>query len=259
MKKLLILAVIAAVSPVAAGARATVIYNGGAPDQLNLWTASRGTGFEEAAESFTLSAGANTINDIHWWGGCPGIATSKPQTCPAGDFIISIHNDNGGLPGTVIFSDNVGNANQTATGATIIPTLNIVEYSYSTVIPDLTLTTGTPYWLGISNANFGAGNMPLVWGWETTDQSGVLAQRIFETWVSQGPGDLAFFLTGVPEPASLSLLGASLLGFAVARRRKTRVERPLWCRRLADQAAACAPNDACDDRQHIRRELISGG
>jgi hypothetical protein len=85
------------------------------------------------------------------------------------------------------------------------------------LIPGLTLTAGTIYWLGLSNATGGA-----KWAWETTDGVGDHAQRDFGDWIAP-PDDLAFYLTGtiaIPEPVSLALLGSSLLGFAIARRRK---------------------------------------
>ena len=100
----------------------------------------------------------------------------------------------------------------------------MVEYAYSTESHSpFGADTGTTYWVGISNSTgLGGGG----WAWETASggNGDGHAQFLSGTgWTAQGD-DLAFNLTSavaaVPEPASLALLGSSLLGFAVIRRRK---------------------------------------
>jgi len=214
MKKLLIVAALATASLLAPAARAAVIYNGGPPNEVSASVSAKGQ--QEAAESFTLSDGAHTLNDVHWWGIC------LESTCPAGNFTVSFYNDNGGLPGTLIESFALGNANQTATGSFLFGG-DSPEYAYSTEIPELILAPGTRYWLGISNLFSFDG----VWAWEWTNQGGVFASQaegLSGTWHAE-VWNLAFFLTGpvtaaVPEPASLALLGSSLLGFAAIKRSK---------------------------------------
>ena len=68
MKKLLTLAAISAASLVASAAHAAVIYDGGGPDQNTAYYAEASYPFTEAAKSFTLTVGANTVGDAHWWG-----------------------------------------------------------------------------------------------------------------------------------------------------------------------------------------------
>jgi PEP-CTERM motif len=145
------------------------------------------------------------------------------RTCPTSNFEIAFYINNGGIPGTLVKSYTVGNANQTATGITIDRV--VTEYSYSTDISALTLTPGTLYWLVIGNDLGPEGPNDGRWVWESTNGGG--DHLVFLTgtgWVVDTP-DLAFNLTisegaAIPEPASLALLGSSLLGFAVARRRK---------------------------------------
>jgi PEP-CTERM motif-containing protein len=210
-------------------ADAGIIFDNGGPDQNAAFFADTTSTYSIsiAADDFTLST-SSTISGVNWWGWCGSSGGGPNSSCPTGDFTLYFYNDSSGTPGTVIQSYSVGNANQTATSN--IPA-GYQEYSYSaTISPDLVLAAGT-YWLGISNTT----DPSYLWMWETSstsDPGGVYSycQAAPCTplgWELSGPtSDLAFNLTGptgqgsaVPEPASLAIIGAGLLGLAGLRRR----------------------------------------
>jgi len=201
-------------------ANAAVIYDNGGPNQTVIQFADASYFFTEAADEFTLAGGRNVVSDVHWFGGCvvnsEGTLTTGTN-CPTGDFTLHIYGDSGSnSPGALLATYNVGNANQTLTGLTIAARGGIPEYSYATTIPDLTLTPGTEYWLGISNST----STDLVWGWEVTTQgTGDAFQFGGGIWNAR-TNELAFTLTGVPEPGTLAVFAAGALGLVRLRRRR---------------------------------------
>jgi len=203
-----------------APAEARVIYNNGAPNQTVIQFADASYFFTEAADEFSLASGHNVVTDVHWWGGCvinDGGTITSGTNCPTGDFTLHIYNDSGSnSPGTLLATFNVGNANQTLTNQTIAARGGIPEYYYSTSIPDLTLTPGTEYWLGISNST----TPDVVWGWAVAAQlTGDAFQFGGGVWNAR-TNELAFNLTGLPEPGTLALFTAGAIGLVRLRRRK---------------------------------------
>jgi hypothetical protein len=126
---------------------ASVVYDNG-PVDLNYdarWSGETGS-ISRAADDFVLQAGSNVIRDVHWWG------VYRPNSpLPVDNFFIRIYADVNGSPaavGSPLYEVSVGIVDRTDTG---INTNNLDVYAYSTVIPDITLTAGTTYWLSIVN------------------------------------------------------------------------------------------------------------
>ncbi len=195
----------------------TIIYNGGAPDQLHQIDAEYPGA---VAMSFTLQPGTNLLSGVNWWGGC-GPAT----TCGgSSDFVIAIL-DSGG---NAIAAADVGTANQTATGNTIGGSW--AEYAYSLTFPAVTLPAGVPLWFAITEV--AAEPNSGVWGIETTSSApgGQMAASIGVTsadWTLLHDEQLAFNLIGpvVPESSTWAMMIAGFVGLGwmgYARRRAVR-------------------------------------
>lgn len=199
--------------------KADIIFNGGTYDDTLYAAASNvncGVNCQVAGAQFSLAAGSNVITDVHWWGSY----YPSPFT---DDFTINIYNFVDGNPSTTpIDTFDIGaSATRTYTGDNY--TYNDAPiYAYDVVIPSTTLTAGDMYMLSIVyNTPVGVSQD---WGWSLAD-SGAIAWTYtqIEGW-SETDQFLAFYLTGpasVPEPSTMLLLGFSLVGLWVARRKFT--------------------------------------
>jgi hypothetical protein len=198
-----------------------IIFDNGVPTVYNGYSSQLDTAYpfnSQTADDFTLAAGQNVITDAHWWGiwwnpGPPGNATA---------FKIMIYADNGGMP-------TGGNPDPSATALKTwtIPVANVgetpyvpvpgtYEYNVDLSADPWTATPGVRYWIAFQSVN----TYPPQWGWTNTGATSGTAQQGFPLvgvnyWTPLNT-EMAFNLTGVPEPASLLLLG---LGALVLRRR----------------------------------------
>ncbi|MCC6154891.1 MAG: PEP-CTERM sorting domain-containing protein [Candidatus Hydrogenedentes bacterium] len=171
------------------------------------------------ADNFVLQNGASTITEIHWWG-FYGLDADK--IVPTDDFTVYIFADNGGAPGSQLYSFE-NSVTATATGSNALGIFP--EYEYVMSIDPLALTAGTTYWIGIVNDITLPGKgfvvNPDIWSWSTSSvQTGDAHQKFVTAWLDANV-ELAYELHGpgvVPEPATMTLLGAGFVALAVRRR-----------------------------------------
>jgi hypothetical protein len=167
------------------------------------------------ADNFTTTAGSYAITGIQFW------AVQASASDYTGTISWSINSDNGGAPGAVVYSGDAA-ATGTATGNT---PFGLNEYLYSFDL-DAILAPGGTYWLELHNGPDNAD--PSLSGstfyWETSNgnvgdsQSSLLTSP--PAW-SSNEDELAFQANAVPEPTTLSLIGAGLLAGAWKRRNRS--------------------------------------
>jgi hypothetical protein len=166
--------------------------------------------FAAVYDNFTLS-GDTDVTDVHWTGGYFNPATQGAIQ----SFDITFWSDVAGAPGASLLAQNIaGTANESFVGndAGGFPIFN-----YSVILNTSFLANaGTTYWLSIVPTV----PFPPQWGWYTGSGGDGIAYQDFFGGRSQVGTDFAFDLTGtaVPEPATLTLLGLGLAGFAGRKR-----------------------------------------
>ena len=156
--------------------------------------------FATAYDNFTLGT-TTAILDVHWQGGY----FNPPVTNPITQFTVTFWSDGGGQPGAALLAQTFpGNAGETFVG--FQDGLPIFDYGVTLTEP-FTAVGGMTYWLSIQPTLA----LPPQWGWHTgTGGDGLFVQDFFGVRNFRS-GDLAFGLTVVPEPSTLSLAGVGAL------------------------------------------------
>ena len=239
MRKLWLALAIAGLMAVwSSSASAVTLYDNGGPDNISGFVSDPVNNNSEAYDYFTLSSPA-TITGINWWGFYTFVITAGPVP-PGGDaFDFEIQSDNGVLLDppqgalTPPQGGSLGNGNPVSTGIAVGDGATVYAYSATTSI---SLPAGT-YYLGIwdtaPNLDPASGqSASFFWAINDTTEDGVWTYNTpGASWGGPEGYGLAFNLTGdvntppgptgIPEPATMTLLGLGLAGLVakVARRK----------------------------------------
>jgi hypothetical protein len=184
----------------------TVIFDNGAPDQLN---GGEVTQYVESEDFMVERPGI--LTDCHFWtmegygiwGGNPWDGTLEYW----------IFANNGGWPGGIIDSGSGQNIVRTATGG---PSWFAYDFDMERPVP---LVADNTYWLGLHLASDYNDRDEIYWETTTVGWGAIGKDSLggtFDNW--SNVGNYAFYLT-TPEPATICLLGLGALSLL---RRKTR-------------------------------------
>jgi PEP-CTERM motif len=199
----------------------TLLFNNGGPNQVSADSLSDLL----VAEDFTLSAAA-TLTSFQFW-----------DVEGAGQYVGSIswfvYTNSGGLPGVVVAQGSASSAGQitrTSTGLTCCfgfnEFLDDINMTASLSGGSLSLASGT-YWLGLHNGPTSDSTFRDFY-WETTANNATIRGQYQDLTIASPPWistlqEHAFNISGnlaVPEPGTLSMFGAGLIGILALRRRK---------------------------------------
>jgi hypothetical protein len=172
------------------------------------------------ADRFELAAGGEVCRVVAWafFGGSYEPFDPPP---PASETLrVRFYDEAAGLPGSELLSQTFDNPPRIFTGFTVSGDPRRREYRYEFHLsPCLAAAPGTAYWVEISQIS----DPDSIFRWEGSNTPGQYAVQfpIGAPWqVVTGSGQIAYELW-TPEPTSLFLAGAGVLG-AVLRRRRGR-------------------------------------
>ena len=187
-------------------ANAAVVFNNGGPDTTNAYSINQTL---HAQDDFLIAAGA-TIGSVGFYFQNFNGITGWDQNVS-----YRINANAAGSPALLLTFGAGLNVVASDSGLPWAAPGNAFLVTFDLQSP-FTAAAGTTYWLGLTGANSGTGND---W-WITSSNTGNGRSNGAQIGES-----LAFYLNGtantaVPEPISLSLFGAGLLGLAAIRRRR---------------------------------------
>lgn len=172
-----------------------------APDGLNAYFSDESLDFnggsQSIAESLTLATD-HEICSLQIWGlFFPG------STVPPGGFELLIHEDAGGIPGPVVYSESNVTATIVETG-NVLFAANEIEVLIEPAVPVL-LSGGTTYWFEIYYTS-GFGTTDFAWETATSDPAGGLGFSAAFEAPGMGWGD-----AGVAEELALVVRGTEVI------------------------------------------------
>lgn len=170
--------------------------------------------WQERADSFQLPTSA-AVSAIAAWGfydldNPPAVETMRIRFYSArpGD----------GFPGSILREEVFTSFSRIATGEIVLVGVGPREFRYTfTLASPLALNAGATYWMELAQIDDPVS--AFLWEWsDDGDHKHAYINPFVIDWTQSNGSDQAFQLIGVPEPASVCLLG---LVFAVASRRRS--------------------------------------